>query len=45
MLRYHCGHCLADLGEVVAGEEEPECPEHPGGDVQIAEVGDDPVDS
>lgn len=37
VLRFRCVHCLADLGPVVEGEPQPECPDHPAGQVDIVE--------
>lgn len=40
MRRFRCAHCLADLGPEEGAEEQPHCPDHPDGAVDIIEVDD-----
>jgi len=40
MLRYACGHCLADLGVYAEDETPPQCVDHPDGVVILVEVDD-----
>jgi len=41
-MRYRCGHCMVDLGAVTDGEPQPQCVDHPGGQVEpVRESSDD----